>query len=92
MSSARLLFTDFCHFRAGLAFPLISAIPHEISGPATHLLIRNVYWAGRFSGLPESEAYHFAILCEKCNAPLLANMGDVFVQEEEVAISTFPVP
>ena len=92
MSSAKLLFTDFCHFRAALAFLLKSAIPHKISGPATHLLIRNVYWAGRFSGLPESEAYHFAILCEKCNAPLLANMGDVFVQEEEVAISTFPVP
>jgi hypothetical protein len=42
--------------------------------------------------LVDTEAYIFAILCEKRNAPFLASKGDVFVQEEEVVLSTFPVP
>jgi hypothetical protein len=40
----------------------------------------------------EIEVYLFSILREKYNAPLLASMGDVFVQEEKVVLSTFPVP
>ena len=92
MSSAKLLISDCFLVRAAAAARIVFAIPHPISGPATRLLIRNAFCDLRDMVGLEIEEYRFSILRKKYNAPLLTSMGDVFVQEERVVLSTFPVP
>ena len=78
---------------AAPAFGVRAAIPHPISGPVTCLLIRKGFYLAELAlGVLEIEVDTFSIHHEKINALLFPNVGDVFVQEEKVVLSTIHVP